>query len=206
VNLHRSDAKPQWQGLAPSQHNQFQRLAAVTHGIITPGNVLTVLGFAVAGVGLVAILHDQFGWGVVGIISGRLLDIADGIAADKTGTKSPLGETLDASVDKLVTLLTLVVLGMTSVMSWYLFAAILLIQSLITLISGLAVWRNQRLHPSLAGKLSMTGLWVTLGGLVAAYALDKNNLLIIIFYTIGWCSVILSGWAMAIYFRDYRSR
>jgi phosphatidylglycerophosphate synthase len=205
MDLHRSGAKPQWQGVARSRRNFFQRLAARTHSLVTPGNVLTTAGFIVAALGVVAILHARFTLGLTCIVLGRLGDVADGYAASATKTKSPLGELLDATADKLITLLTLLACGLAGIASWYLLVGILATQGSITVVSWLAVQDNRRLHPSRVGKLSMAGIWLSVSGLLLAAALQHNAPLETIAYLIGWSSLALAVWAFIIYLRDYHT-
>ena len=117
MNLHRTSGKPDWEEIKLGKRTLFQRLAAVTHGVITPANAITLIGFVVLLYGLGAILERDYLLGLTLIVMGRLLDIADGLAAEATHTKSPLGELFDATIDKVGTVLTVVVLVVAQVAS-----------------------------------------------------------------------------------------
>lgn len=205
MDLHRADTTPEWQATPSARWSIFQRIAKSTRGIVTPGNVLTVAGLMVAVTGLVMIRNRQYLAGFVCLAVGRLFDLLDGVAAAATGTKSPLGELLDAGVDKLITLLTLVVLGTCNIVSWYLLGAILVIQGAISLVSWLTTRRGKRLHPSRVGKVSMASVWVALSGLILARALHDNPIQVAS-YAVGICSIGLGLWALVAYSREYTAK
>lgn len=94
--------------------NIFQEFAALTHGVATPGNALTGLGFA-ANIQACKILRS--GNVSDGTLSGQQLvqacdllavdgffDLLDGAAAKATKTRSPLGRRADAGTDPIRTL------------------------------------------------------------------------------------------------------
>jgi phosphatidylglycerophosphate synthase len=171
MKLHRINGKPEWEPVSPQRQNSWQHVAANTRGIVTAGNALTVLGFGIALVALVAILQKNYGLGVLGLFVGRMLDIADGYVADKTRTKSPLGELLDASIDKLITALTLLVFLIAGITPWPVLLVLLIPHLIITIMAFIANARGARLHPSRYGKLSMAFIWFGLAGLLIAKAL-----------------------------------
>jgi len=101
-DLHRADAVPQWETVDPSEWNQYQRRAAETNGWDTPGNRLSLEGAIETTVGLGLIYLDKPATTVLGaalVTVGRVRDLQDGKRAEETGTKSPKGEAIDASVD-----------------------------------------------------------------------------------------------------------
>jgi len=191
--LHRTGGKGEWENIKPSKRNGWQRLAASTHSIVTPGNVLTVSGFALAAYGLVALAHQHYWSGLLIGGLGRFFDIADGFAADRTGTKSPLGESLDAGFDKLATALAIPAIIISKACPWWVIIALAVPQLIITIIGGAHLLRGQRLHPSPAGKLSMLLTWFSLAILVAARALEQpsTGLLSIFGYLIAATAIVL---------------
>lgn len=201
MNLHRSDTRPEWQAVSQYQRNVWQRVAASTAGIVTPGNILTLIGFSLALAGLGAILDERYWLGTIGLIVGRLLDIADGWAAEQTGTKSPLGESLDASIDKLITGGTIVVLGIAGLVSWWVLLGLLTPHLLITIVATIAISRGKRFHPSRTGKLSMALVWGGLVGFVVATAAD-STILLNVSYAAGITSIGLGLFALTGYIND----
>jgi phosphatidylglycerophosphate synthase len=171
MKLHRAMNEADWAQVPPAQQNIWQKQAASSRGILTPGNMFTTLGLVLVAVGLITIIHREYGAGVIALVAGRLCDLADGWAAEHSGTKSPLGELFDASVDKITTLAIIVTLAATSLISWWVLCALLLPHVLISGIALLATYRKNRIHPSRAGKLSMATAWISLIGLVILHLL-----------------------------------
>ncbi len=137
-------------------------MAAGSGGVVTPANVVSVIGGVLALYGLWVILNDDIVTGLVLLALGRLADLADGIIAEQTKTKSPLGETVDASIDKLVVAATLIVLGALELVPWIIIIIIALQNLANVIISILAKLRNRGLHPSRLGKISAAFAWVTI--------------------------------------------
>jgi len=199
MKLHRTSGKPDWAQVALDRRNHFQKLAAATHGVLTPANVITIIGLATVVIGLAAILQTQYGTGVGFLIVGRLLDVVDGVVADLTATKAPLGEALDASVDKVGTFLTVVVLYAAHVADWRIITGLLLPQ-LVTLGIILYLRRiGKTVHPTRAGKLGMALLWVGIIGLVAVEAWAVPLLIIATGIAIALSIMfgLFSGWQYA---------
>ncbi len=205
MNLHRASATPEWATVPATEQNSWQRIAAKTGGVVTPGNILTMAGFGLAIAGLAALLAEHYWLGLAGLTAGRLLDIADGMAANFTGTKSPLGELLDASVDKLITLLTIIVLGVTGLVFWWVLLLLLLPHFVITIISAQAFVAGQRLHPSRAGKLSMALIWIAIVCLILAYAVSSSPIIELVSYILGGISVALGFIATLGYVRSNKN-
>ena len=171
MNLHRNTGTPDWEMIAVEERTAVQKLAAATKGIVTPPNFISVLGFGLVMYGLGALLQEAYWVGLIALGVGRLLDVVDGAVAQLTGTKSPLGELVDATIDKFGTLFTIAVFYIAGISFWWLITALLLPQILISLIVLYKRIKNQKVHPTLSGKLSMGALWVALVGLVVMKAL-----------------------------------
>lgn len=167
MNLHRTTGRPDWAGTEVAHRNIWQKLAVTTRGIVTPGNLTTLVGLTLVLAGLAQIMQDNYWLAGILIVTGRLLDLVDGWLADKTGTKSPLGELVDAGADKLETFGAIVVMYVAHLAPWWLLTALLLPHLVITLLATIARLRQQELHPSRLGKVSMAMLWASLFGLIA---------------------------------------
>lgn len=172
MNLHRTTGKADWERIAPAARTQVQVIAARTRGIVTPPNVITVIGLAIVVYGLIALLDGQFILGLVLLIVGRLLDIVDGMVAEATKTKSPVGELADAAADKIGTLLTIVVLFVAQVAPWWIIAVLLIPQIVIPLTIFYKKQKGISVHPTRQGKLSMALAWVGIAGLVLIKSLN----------------------------------
>ncbi|HUP26644.1 MAG TPA: CDP-alcohol phosphatidyltransferase family protein [Candidatus Limnocylindrales bacterium] len=172
MKLHRVGKKADWDKLKARNRNNWQRLAVKTHGIITPGNIISVVGFVLVVTGLWYIYNNHTILGVMAVLTGRVLDIADGILADKTGTKSPLGEVIDASIDKLEIALALPVMVISAILlPWQ--AIVLVVQHLANVIfAGITKARGILPHASRSGKYATTAQW----GSVVLYGIAKANL------------------------------
>lgn len=175
MDLHRVTGKSDWARIDTSKHNAWQRAAAKSHGVVTPGNFLTILGFGLVAGGLAAILGDHYWLSAALLAVGRLLDIADGLVADRTGTKSPLGESLDAGFDKLGTVLAAGVFIYAAVAPRWLLVALIAPHVLMAGIFLIAQRRDIRIHPSRVGKLSMAGVWVSLPGFILIRATNSPS-------------------------------
>jgi len=199
MNLHRADKKPEWESVSPSKWTSLQKLAATTHGVGTLANAITLVGLLLVIGGVYELFTMQYWWAFALLAGGRLLDIADGLAAEATHTKSPLGEAFDASADKVGTLLTLVGLLVTGVAAWWVIALLVLPQVVIALTSFYKAHRNIRVHPSRAGKLSMLFAWLSIIGIVAAAALKGAVAMTLVVYVLIAVSLVLSAYALGHY-------
>jgi phosphatidylglycerophosphate synthase len=170
MDLHRIGKKPEWADVAVSDRNRWQHLAAATHAVVTPGNFLTAVGFGLTTYGIIALAGRQYWLGLIAMAIGRLFDIADGWMAAKTGTKSPLGELLDAGSDKVITFGALIVLGASGLVAWWVIICLTVPQAIILIISLQHLAIGSRLHPTRAGKLSMASAWAALVVLILATA------------------------------------
>lgn len=172
MNLHRSDKVPDWEKVPAHERNVFQRTAAKTKGMMTPGNVISVTGLAITLSGLKDMHDGQYARGTVKIGVGRLCDMADGFAADKTGTKSSLGEAVDATIDKVVMVAGLLVLRKADIIPRETARQFAVQNGVNTLATGLAKMRGVDLHPTENGKKTAWAQWMTLGGRSLGAALE----------------------------------
>lgn len=175
MQMHRADRVADWQKPSVKQLNSWQRVARRTNGIVTPGNALSALGLALVFWGLVLLAGGHAIAGLIAIGVGRLADIVDGAAADRTGTKSPLGEAVDTTFDKIGVLATVLVFVAYGFTPLWLVALILLQHLAMVLASLLAKLRHVALHPSRAGKLAMAAVWTALGLFGVAHLLILHD-------------------------------
>jgi cardiolipin synthase len=171
MNLHRTLGVPDWHDTPVAQRSILQRLAAGTKGFVTLGNLISLIGIGLVFLGCVLIVAEQYWLGGTLIVIGRLLDLADGYVADKTKTKGPVGEVVDASFDKFGTIAALITLFVADIVAWPLLIALLVPQLIISLISFYRKAHRQTIHPSLVGKLSMAAVWTA----IAAFLLAKAS-------------------------------
>lgn len=201
MRLHRTADKSDWAVINARDFNLWQHLANSTKGIITPGNAVTLFGFAIGLSGLAAIIDHGYWLGGSLLALGRLCDIADGWLAELTKTKSPLGELLDATFDKIITFLTIGVLFYSKVAPPWLLATLLLPHIVITIVTLAAFLRRRRKHPSAIGKSSMAVLWVSLLGFVLIKAVNGSgfNILTLAVGILVLISVFSGFYALANY-------
>ena len=175
MNLHRSDSKPDWANIKPADMNAWQKLSAKSNGILTPGNIISVIGFGLVIYGLTCLLNENYMRGLVFVLVGRAADVLDGWASETTQTKSPLGEIMDASIDKLGVLFTFIALFIAGIAPYWVLA-LLVAPQLINTVVGLKAFRsNKRIHPSKSGKLSMAALLVSLLAFMLIKAVPLTN-------------------------------
>lgn len=205
MNLHRIEGKPEWAGLKPEQMNIWQRIAAGSGGILTIGNYFSLLGLLSVPLGLSLILGERYIAGAVILLLGRFCDLLDGFLADKTGTKSPLGEKVDAVFDKLSTGLALLVLAVSGLIAAW---AVLLLVLPHIIVAGMAVaifFKGSLLHPTLVGKLSMAVGWLAMLAFVVVHGTDDTlrTIMNITAYVLLLLSVCMAATAIVGYYREY---
>ena len=154
LQSHASREKPDWNYVVPEMRNGWQRMAASTHGVITPGNILTIAGAGMDVVANYAFLPGQYRLGALCLVTEGALDLLDGHAATCTGTRSPLGRAMDAGSDAARILLTTSVMTRTGILPKSA-TGILTTEKCLTAVPGaIAKLRNVDLTPSSEGKLT----------------------------------------------------
>ena len=196
MNLHRTTGKPDWASRKPSDYNVFQKIAAATHSIVTPANIITVIGLGIVVYGLIEIMNQHFWVGLLMLTAGRLLDIVDGLVAEATHTKSPTGEIFDAAADKVGTLLTIVVLFAANITSWWLIVLLLIPQIIIPFVAFYKKRKGREIHPTRQGKLSMAAAWAAIVGLLLTKALNDSVILATASYVLIGAAVTLGIFAL----------
>lgn len=159
--MHRSKTAD-WENTKGEDRNIWQKLAFRSYGTLTPANFVSLIGAVLAVYGLILIMNSEIVSGLLLVAIGRVADLLDGLIAEYTKTKSPLGEMIDAVADKLVIAFAIIVFAALELVPWPIIALIAL-QNIFT---GLAViigrLRNVKIHPSKYGKYSTALAWVTL--------------------------------------------
>lgn len=162
LDIHRTGKVADWHTVPQTERNIWQRLASRTHGFATPGNTVSVFGAAVAIAGFVWLYQGKLTAGLIAIAIGRFCDIVDGYVAQHTGTKSSLGETVDAGLDKVVVLVAFLVFVSTDFVPLILMILLGVQQLVSAMLSGYARLCHMALHPSRLGKIAMAAQWVVL--------------------------------------------
>jgi len=211
MNLHRIEGSPEWQQVSPQKRNGWQKVAAATRGVVTIGNFFSLLGLLSVPAGLWLVLGRQaYLMGAAVFVLGRLCDVADGWLADRTGTKSPLGETVDATFDKVGTGATLIGLAAGGTVPLALISLFFVPHLTIALIVLAAYVLKRRTHPSQAGKLSTGFGWAFVIVAVVATGADHASAgdmvaagLWVLAFVLAAISCILGAVALLGYARDF---
>lgn len=174
-NLHTSVNHSDWGAVPGEQRNSWQRIAAKTHGIVTPGNIVSCSGAALVGLGLWYLMQDVTLTGVFLVAIGRLADAVDGYIADKTKTKSRIGEAIDSTMDKLVagaTIITIFAYHLLPTIVVIAIAAHTIINSIVAIIGK---FRKIDIHPSFKGKIATLLIWVTILMYLLYYVIENKT-------------------------------
>jgi phosphatidylglycerophosphate synthase len=113
--------------------------------------------------------------GVVFIGIGRFADVLDGIVAERTLTKSPLGEAVDATIDKILLAITVITIFILNLIPTVVLVLITLHGIYNILLYVVAHFKKSQLHPSLIGKLTASAEWISIGLFVIAHYLHKTS-------------------------------
>lgn len=173
--LHRlQNNKNDWDNISPDKLNRWQRVAKASRGILTIGNTITIASTALVINGLADFANGQKMSGLLKVMGGRAGDLADGAAADATGTKGRIGRDLDPSVDAIQLLAAAPVLEHAGYLP--LAPAVAMIGSKGLDIAGslAARSRGRELNPAEEGKLGAFALWGGIGCFMLKGALDRH--------------------------------
>jgi phosphatidylglycerophosphate synthase len=167
LKSHTSRQKADWNYVAPDDLNFWQNTASKTNGVIAPANFISLFGALLVVWGFF-LASEKLWVGIVLIAIGRVCDVADGLVADVTKTKSPMGEMIDATTDKLLAAAAFgFALFLNLMPLWAL--AVLFMHSLInTVVSIYAKYNHIIIHPNIEGKLAVALSWL----IVVLYAID----------------------------------
>ena len=160
--LHTRHDKPDWEYVSPGKRSVSQRIAARTRGVITPANIVSVIGLALVVWGVALLGHGSYILGVLLIIGGRLADIADGFIAERTRTKSRLGEIMDIVIDKLTAVIVLVYAIINFSIPVYVLTFVIL-QNVLSSLAGLYIhFKSLDLHTTRLGKTATGLTWAVM--------------------------------------------
>lgn len=180
MNLHRSDKVPDWEkdldGDQPRYVKFSQSIARSTKGVVTPGNVASTIGLGLNISGAIDIKNGRILRGTVKTITGKGFDLVDGVLADKTKTKSPLGEKVDATFDKIGLLATTLALSKTNIIPKQRLSFFAIQNTANVYSTLLAKHNNVELHSSKHGKVTWAMQGISVGAsLVGANIDDQKN-------------------------------
>ena len=162
MSLHRA-IRSDWSEVPPQKRNIWQRWAAASHGVLTPGNLISIIGAALVIFGLYLLTQDYLISGFATVIVGRLADILDGLLAELTKTKSPLGEGVDASIDKILIVVSLFVLLDRQLIPLLIGIVMAIHAIYMIVLSSISRRVKTFLHPSRSGKLCAVFEWLSVG-------------------------------------------
>jgi phosphatidylglycerophosphate synthase len=175
MNLHRTEGGADYDKVNPEDRNKHQVVASASRGLLTLANLVSVTGLAVTESGIRDIERKEYRRGCAKVVVGRCFDLLDGYIADKTGTKSPTGEFVDATVDKFLIGRGVKVLRRSEIIpesvAWS-FG----VQNVCNAVSsGVAKARGIELHASGMGKATTFAQWGTLLGYSAQAGLSQAS-------------------------------
>jgi phosphatidylglycerophosphate synthase len=180
MGMHVAGDKPDWEKIPPEEWNVFQRVASRTDGIVTPGNVLTATKTAFVLWGNAELLRGggRRLWKPLALIAiGRTFDIADGLAAEMTGTKSPKGKIFDASTDKIESITTVSNLAYNKLIPKE--VAVPLVASQVAITAGgiyaYLKGRQEIIQPSAKGKAFMLDINLAIGSDLLSTASERGS-------------------------------
>ena len=167
--LHRAGLTGQWEAIPPQERNAYQRAAARSGGRVTPANAVSILSTGLVMHSLADITRGRFLKGTIKLGAGRVGDLLDGAVAERTGTKGPVGEAIDALLDKVAIGAALPVLTVCEVTPPPAAGLIMGLNIANARVAGEAKLNHKRLHPSEDGKKATFGYWagICLYGLAA---------------------------------------
>jgi phosphatidylglycerophosphate synthase len=175
MDLHRAGKHSDWQNVSEAKRNWWQKQADRTHGLVTPGNIVSAFGALLVAASLVYFLRGSWGWGLILLFAGRLADVADGIVAACTHTKSPIGEAVDAALDKFTLLGALIVFVVTGIVPILAILLIAIFNGANAAFGLLARARKHSIHPSQLGKITAVFQWLAILVYVLAAVLSSGG-------------------------------
>lgn len=176
MELNASRKKPDWEYIDNAQHNFFQKWASKTNGIITPGNVASIMGFSLVHSGFRDLRNKNRPKALIKIFSGKLLSAVDGTISDLTGTKSPKGRVLNAVVEKCEIVEALASSALINKEIPFFPALVMTIQNTSnSLCETLAHRWGAEIRPTEEHRLANVAQWAAIGGFVASKHFEEND-------------------------------
>jgi phosphatidylglycerophosphate synthase len=165
----------EWQLKTHEEQNIHQRIAERTHGALTLANFVSLAGAAVTAWGLYDWHKGREEKAIIKIGVGRILDVADGEIAKRTGTRGKVGAGVDATIDKALTVAATVQLCKDGTLSKP-YAAVTILQQARTTVENARIEKlGGEANPSADGKNGMGGFWLGLGSRVAERIARKHG-------------------------------
>jgi len=200
MDLHTPNDTPDWTLISSKDANAWQRLALATRGVITPANIVSVMGLLLVTWGADDLRGNAWVFGLSLIAMGRLADLADGLVANYTKTKSRFGEAVDATCDKLaIGIIVIAALVAHVIPVWFL--AVILAYNIYLTFFGLMKGRKYHLHASRYAKLAIFASWLALLGMVI-YVERPSTLMFILVAIMSFAYGVLAVFALYTYHRD----
>lgn len=164
---------PDWDKIDPSEWNTHQKRAAETNGWDTPGNRESAKGLIATSLGIIALSKEKYFTAAALLAYGRIKDLTDGKRAAETGTKSPLGEVVDASLDKGLITAIIPVLRSKNIINDLELACLAAQHGTSTVMTGITKKKGNEIHPTQSGKLSTGVEWLAIGTGVIGKGIEK---------------------------------
>lgn len=152
---------------------------------------MSVLGAALVLAGLLMLANKSY-IGVLYIAVGRLCDILDGLVAEHTGTKSRIGEGVDALLDKLELYPALLLLTAYHFLPVFFTVTITLQAIIMSVIAILAQLRKLDMHSYRVGKIATATCWIAIFFFVWSAIVRKDD------HTAGTTALALLGYVFTI--------
>ena len=160
-SLHRAKFSD-WENITDENRNIWQKVAYKSYGTLTPANLASLAGGFLSVYGLFIVFNGEIVSGLSLLTIGRIADLLDGMIAEYTKTKSPLGELVDAIVDKLVVAFAVIIFAVSGLVPWPIIALIAAVNIFNGLFGLLGKLKKLAMHPSKFGKYSTFLAWITL--------------------------------------------
>lgn len=163
-----------------------------SHGVVTPGNTISVLGLILVLYGSFELYHGNVTSGLLFVLTGRFMDLLDGIVAEYTKTKSHVGEIVDTVCDKLGIIAAGLASYSSGLFSTALFS-ILFLHHTFTALFSILYARRYNIHTTRTGKYAMFMSWVII--ILAIYS-QTVDIAVFNWLTTG-LTIVYAGLAVA---------
>ena len=179
MNLHRVGEVADYEKADFASLSRVQKIALASHGLLTPANVVTLVGLGLTISGLRDIHNgDRSARPLIKIGIGRILDFVDGQLAELFGTKSKVGEAADSVADKISAFYGLYVLNKKAEENVIpkAFVEFMIVQnSLNSVFTLIGKARGREVHSSKNGKLATATQWLAIGAYLVSDTIKDNG-------------------------------
>ncbi len=161
MQLHTPHTYPDWK-TDPKALSFWQRIALQTNGILTPGNILSIIGVVLVGWGAWLLgANEHWLLGIAFVVSGRFFDVLDGYVAEITHTKSRLGGAVDVICDKLA-MIAIIAAAIYGGLAWPWFLVALVGCNGYLMYFGVRWGRIYHIYPSGSAKVATFMSWLAI--------------------------------------------